>query len=338
MEKIAIWNNYPGFEKNRMFDPSVYSVTPELGFPVIRLREVLNANGYELETADMSPLSSYGKVIFLDYPTNFPFDIDEIPIANRVLICVECELIHRLNHITRRRDRSRFGTILTYNDELVQRFGYTKCALPNKLRVPARMPWETKKLITLMAGNKKQFKPGELYSARSKVIDYLESAHPADFDFYGPKWDTVAIGSRVMRKFLSLARIPAINAHKRHACWKGIVDNKIATLSRYKFCICYENASNIKGYISEKIFDCFFAGCVPVYLGAPNVLQYIPRNAFIDRREFPNDRALYDYLASMSLQEYNGYLEGAEAFLGSERAELFGADKFADTVLSVLRA
>ena len=48
------------------------------------------------------------------------------------------------------------------------------------------------------------------------------------------------------------------------------------------FAICYENARDIPGYITEKIFDCFFAGCVPIYWGgAPNVTDHIPANTFI---------------------------------------------------------
>jgi hypothetical protein len=42
------------------------------------------------------------------------------------------------------------------------------------------------------------------------------------------------------------------------------VDSKKNTLEKYKFSICYENARDIPGYITEKIFDCFFAGCVPI--------------------------------------------------------------------------
>lgn len=39
-----------------------------------------------------------------------------------------------------------------------------------------------------------------------------------------------------------------------------------------------------KGYITEKIFDCFFPGVIPIYWGAENVTDYIPQDTFIDRR------------------------------------------------------
>ncbi|KAB7887432.1 hypothetical protein GBG19_10625 [Poseidonibacter ostreae] len=68
--------------------------------------------------------------------------------------------------------------------------------------------------------------------------------------------------------------------------------------------MCYENARDIPGYITEKIFDSFFAGCVPVYLGADNITEHIPKECFIDKREFDTYEKLYKYLKNMSDEEY----------------------------------
>ena len=43
-------------------------------------------------------------------------------------------------------------------------------------------------------------------------------------------------------------------------------DDKIAYLSNFLFNICPENVS-VKGYTTEKIFQAFRAGCIPVYYG-----------------------------------------------------------------------
>jgi hypothetical protein len=52
-----------------------------------------------------------------------------------------------------------------------------------------------------------------------------------------------------------------------HQCnylsYKGKIDSKKDTLEKYKFSICYENARDTPGYITEKIFDCFFAANSP---------------------------------------------------------------------------
>ena len=46
----------------------------------------------------------------------------------------------------------------------------------------------------------------------------------------------------------------------------GAVKDKIEWLRGYKFNICFENAS-YPGYLTEKLFDSFLAGCIPVYWG-----------------------------------------------------------------------
>ncbi|WP_285818257.1 glycosyltransferase family 10 domain-containing protein [Helicobacter bilis] len=52
--------------------------------------------------------------------------------------------------------------------------------------------------------------------------------------------------------------------------WKnnmgGNVDDKIEWLKSYKFNLCFENSS-YPGYLTEKLFDAFLAGCVPIYWG-----------------------------------------------------------------------
>ena len=45
----------------------------------------------------------------------------------------------------------------------------------------------------------------------------------------------------------------------------GVCD-KIEWLKSYKFNICFENGS-YPGYLTEKLFDAFMAGCVPIYWG-----------------------------------------------------------------------
>lgn len=46
-------------------------------------------------------------------------------------------------------------------------------------------------------------------------------------------------------------------------------DNKYKYLSQFKFNLCPEN-SNSDGYVTEKLFDAFSSGCIPVYWGSNN--------------------------------------------------------------------
>ncbi len=103
-------------------------------------------------------------------------------------------------------------------------------------------------------------------------------------------------------------------------------------MKNYRFSICFENVSHIPGYISEKIFACFAAGTVPVYLGPPNIEEYIPAECFIDYRKFKDNEQLYLFLKNMSEDAYQSYLENIRLFLNSEKAYLFSVENFTKTL------
>jgi len=71
---------------------------------------------------------------------------------------------------------------------------------------------------------------------------------------------------------------------------------KLATIARYKFCLCLENALEID-YVTEKFFDPLLVGTVPVYRGAPNIDRFAPgAHSFIDANEFSGPTELAGYL------------------------------------------
>jgi alpha(1,3/1,4) fucosyltransferase len=86
--------------------------------------------------------------------------------------------------------------------------------------------------------------------------------------------------------------------------WLGPVENKFETISNYKFCFSYENTDNYPGYVTEKVFDAWMAGCIPIYWGDREFeelyqdLMICPRNIGIDKsveimREIDEEKALY---------------------------------------------
>ena len=56
--------------------------------------------------------------------------------------------------------------------------------------------------------------------------------------------------------------------------------------NKYKFILCFEN-SYADGYITEKIFNCFFAKTIPIYKGDPNVKNYFTPTSFVDAWQDP---------------------------------------------------
>lgn len=58
-------------------------------------------------------------------------------------------------------------------------------------------------------------------------------------------------------------------------------NNKIEYLKDFKFNICPENTIS-DGYITEKLFDAFKAGCIPIYNGDENIeLDLVNKNALL---------------------------------------------------------
>lgn len=332
MKKIAFWNNYISFAKNQAFNPAAYGIGEDLSYPIILLKEKFSEKGYLLETLDMDSPTVYEAVIFSDYPNpkTCCVDLNTVPKEKRYLILEECEMIYRPN--ARDDLLNDFHKVFAYNDNLVKKCGYIKLNMANKIKSPLNVPFEEKRFSTMIAGNKESKNNGELYSERLRAIRFMEKEHPQEFDLHGIGWDVKTFtGPKVLRVLNRIKPLRKKLAEK-HICYKGKIDKKVEVLSKYKFCFCYENSCAIPGYISEKIWDCFFSGTVPVYYGAPNVTEYIPKDIFIDFRKFSTYDALYTFLKNMPKCEYEKYLLKAKEFLMSEKAYPFSAECFAETI------
>eukprot|EP00744_Colponema_vietnamica_P013817 GILI01019368.1.p1 GENE.GILI01019368.1~~GILI01019368.1.p1 ORF type:complete len:354 (-),score=14.00 GILI01019368.1:66-1127(-) len=77
---------------------------------------------------------------------------------------------------------------------------------------------------------------------------------------------------------------------------------------RYPIVLAFENA-NCYDMITEKVFDALIAGAIPVYLGAPNIDDFVPQNSFIDARYFADPAELAQYLRLLlsDVQEFERY-------------------------------
>ncbi|HON84209.1 MAG TPA: glycosyltransferase family 10, partial [Caldisericia bacterium] len=85
-------------------------------------------------------------------------------------------------------------------------------------------------------------------------------------------------------------------------------------------------------YVTEKIFDCFLSKCIPIYLGAYNIEQIIPKELFIDYRIFENDN-LSLYLKSMDNNKYNKMIEDAQDWMKENRYKKGSIDELEKTIL-----
>lgn len=326
MKRAVLYvNNYLN---NKIFDLSdTVTNRDNCLYHYYSLKEKLAARDFDLATQDINDVNEAQFVIYNEMP--LLRDKSALLKQNSFLIIWESELIRPDNWI--RENHKYFKKIFTWNDRWVDGKRYIKYYWPNKAPGNTDFDINKKKLCAMIAGNKTAKHPLELYSERINAIRWFERHHPKEFDLYGMGWNYYVFKGRIIHRLNKIKPLTGLLGRK-YPSYKGTVEAKSEILKEYKFAVCYENAKDIPGYITEKIFDCFFAGCVPVYWGAPNVTDFMPAGAFIDKRNFKNYEELYRYLKAMPVAEYQGYLDAIERFIKSDAMYLFSAEYFADKI------
>ncbi|MBF8262436.1 MAG: putative fucosyl transferase [Parachlamydiales bacterium] len=200
-----------------------------------------------------------------------------------------------------------FYRIYTYDDELVDNVHFFKFYLPYlTFRIDELVPYEERKFLVLIASRYKSKYARELYSEREKLVLFFDKKPEEPFDLYGRYWKNKKFKNR----------------------WKGTIPDKMQVLKNYRFAIAYEN-SRINRYITEKLWDCFAAGVVPIYWGGDNITDYVPADCFIDRRQFKDDSEMLAFLKAMTQAEWEGYVQRAGEFLQSDMAQRFTDENYA---------
>lgn len=216
---------------------------------------------------------------------------------------------------------------------------------------PTGLPWPKRRFAVAIANNRavprardvaRWFdRPREVSLSRSLAgLRYRPIAHDrylarvrafaafsshADFDLFGEGWER---------------RHPAVDpqlhaeAVRAYRGTNGDTD-PLTLLARYRFALVYEEA-RFPGYVSNTIFDCFSARCIPIYSGAPDVAQYVPPSAFIDVRQFVSFAELERFLTRLTEDDARRYVEAAHAFLISPAFESWCADRFAHDLAEAL--
>jgi hypothetical protein len=195
------------------------------------------------------------------------------------------------------------------------------------------LPFAQKKYLTMISGNKRVsnwkknillklfygFGIKEIYSLRQTIVNFF--ADSGKFDLYGVLWDRGGLTGQDSENIKKI--------------YRGTVAEKLPVLSQYKFAFCLENTV-FPGYITEKIFDALFAGSVPVYLGAPDIADFVPKNCFIDMRDFESLKQLDLYLSSTTEPVYQTYLNNIAHFLNSLAYAKFSYMEFNRQVINIL--
>jgi hypothetical protein len=168
--------------------------------------------------------------------------------------------------------------------------------------------------------NLMSFVDGEMYSLRR-----LLAQRSSEIDVWGMGWQMPFIKKaiRVIEELIIPIRhgfpvkLSSVRGwFKSPLSYKGPSEDKLATLANYKYSLVVENSLD---YMSEKLFDCFFAGTLPIYVG-PNPRAFgIPEFAVIHSK--PNIESVLesiDLARGVNLDEWRS---SVLAWLSSEGVE-----------------
>jgi hypothetical protein len=334
---LGFYNLYPKCNQNRMFATGNADIGDDLFYAMWNLGETLKKLGHTFATIDTAPLETFDAVVFCDYPTKLRSHFRQALKSGKplYLIITEGPAVWPFNWNPA--NHAPFKKIFTWSPSLVDGKKYIHMHVG--FRLPEFTPYapsRAEKFCCLISSQKYSWAAGELYSERVRAIRWFERHHPDEFDLYGQRWDRFYFKKRLSGINLLLNRaysmFPWLPRSRSFPSYRGTVDSKRKTLPNYKFSIAYENAG-YPGWLTEKPLDPMFAGCVPVYLGDPEVTKIIPKEAFIDKRDFPTYEALYCYLKGMSAAEYEGYRQAIHKFVHGEAIKVLGADAFADLIV-----
>jgi hypothetical protein len=320
---------YRDYADNSLFTPGAGENNGEFYLPYVKLRERFLAAGIELNTPDVNA----GR------PVEFELHINcrrQDPAARAYVYLYENPLIRPLN-----RDRAalaRYAKWFAWDGALRDDPRTVPLLYPNRFETEGWNGPEKRPLFCVLVASNKALTvvdPRDQYQARVQILDWYERNAPADLHLYGRGWERpAALPGRWGRVRNQLRKILArfLPVKSPYATWRGPVDDKIELLTRARFCLAHENCRDLAGYVTEKLFDCFRAGCVPVYVGPKEIADLVPAGCLIDGRAFATPAELDAFLRTIDDAAYRGYQERIRAYLLSDQAKPFSQDHFADVL------
>ena len=346
--------------QNRIFEPKDYRAN-HWQYPLSKWRSVAQSQGIEIDTWDMYPLSEADLIFVQDLPANKEKIIKakkQAPHVPFVLLFYESPLDRTYFYNLKNHDL--FDAVITYNHHLCDEKKYFHYQLPIGIptSLPSFLPFDERKFLVMIntnryAGMLDQRNPGwsglpvigpylggwkiswlevlkqqksELYKRRRKIARLAENKFPNLLDIYGHGWQGQSVSW--------LHKIVPPRPFKNACGWTSL--SKLETLSKYRFCLAFENIAGNYGYISEKIFDCFYAGVVPIYLGDKNISKYIPSEAFVDARQFATDLELLQYVRECPESVWQKMYDYGQKYLRSTAIKAFQSDIFVTRTLEII--
>jgi hypothetical protein len=187
---------------------------------------------------------------------------------------------------------------------------------PQDLSVPKLVLTNRSERVVMVNSNLLSLHKRERYSLRRAAIKKIDQ-----IDLYGHQWNQSAKTKvltlfRELKKFIAKPRFMKITGVKHYFCsyqnFLGSVGNKRSAMANYKYSLIIENSGD---YVSEKIFDSFLAGCMPIYVG-PSLKNYlIPSELYFQAQ--PNVKSIREQINIVRSIDYQKWVQNVDIWLTS---------------------
>lgn len=318
-----------GHSRNSLFsekDPANF-YGPTYTFRLLRTHFL--KHGIELNTAD---INLDKKVAFEIYSEGQVLSCNNLP---KFFLAQENPTINLLNQDIQYCQQ--FAKVFAWDRRVADQPNGVWLMVPNEIKLFEFNSYVDREIFSCLINSNKRFpiaSEDDLYEERFAVIEWYQKNAPDNFSLYGRGWDKPKVAFTRKDKLVRRAKRLATQlfGYRPFPNYKGPVADKGDIYKNCKFVYCYENTKNLENYITEKIFDAMMFGCVPIYWGAQNILDFIPKECFIDRRDFANQASLYQYLKNISQEVYKAYQMAIYNFLRSDKVLLFKSETYAQRV------
>ncbi len=320
----------PGHLKNSIFsenDPIAF-YGPTYTSRLIR-QKFLNYS-VELNTPDLNVGNSISFEVVIEGQKNVQGNVA------RYLIAQENPTINLLNQDLEY--CKNFRKVFAWDRRVADQPNGVQLMVPNQIKLFEFNSFVDRKIFSCLINANKRFpiaSEDDLYEERFAVIEWYQQNAPLHFGLYGRGWDKPKAGftrkDKFVRRYKRLAS--QLFGYQPFPSYRGPVIDKGDVYKNSRFAYCYENTKNLENYITEKIFDAMMYGCVPIYWGAQNIADFIPKECFIDRRDFANQVSLHQFLKNMPSEVYERYQGAIYDFLRSDKVLPFKAETYASRVV-----
>jgi len=190
---------------------------------------------------------------------------------------------------------------------------------PNSLQYDNLVSQEKTKESCMVISNKRKSGNNSIYDLRQNIVN--EGERSGGFHLYGMGWST----SPSYQGQIDWDR------SRQRELWRP----KVQKMSEYRFAFVTEN-SRVPGYVTEKIINALVARCIPIYLGAPNITDYVPRTCFLDLDKLGVQEA-FKRIKEMTFDEYEERIAAIEDFITTDKSYYLSSYYLADRIMKIIK-